>query len=341
MPRPSSAESLILPLLAIFLIALTGCSHPTVSVTHVLPTAALAPDPGIPFYLKHGVCTRETVWLEPQYTLSLTLSVDQNEPIKRTMVLNRHGYQSDAAQGLIAALSELSGTYNLDEGHANRCPSVIGHQWNDTATANVGDHPGTSMDAHAGALLVAETAGNFIRVTNIAAVTTEVDYTHVYYINATTPWIGSGSLDAKLAPDGTLSEGNAQVQDQTWSTIFSTVTGLVGDVFGVGSAAATPAVTPVPPVTAAEVHPFACHEGNGWPGATHTVKYQNSLTTVVYKHDHVAKSDDLASCTPSPDGVTDGSYTVTEVDKDAGKSDKNAITVSGTVTLPEKPKDSK
>jgi hypothetical protein len=345
MLRLTSTNSVFLMLLGAILSALTGCSHPTVIVKQAVNGSAPALLPGIPFYLKHGVCTRETVWLEPQYTLSLTVSADDEEPIRKTMVLNRQGYQSGPTQGLISALSGLSGTYKLDAGHADKCPSVIGHQWDETETANAGNHPGINIDLVAGGLTAAEGTGNFIRVTNAASVTTEVDYTQLYYINATTPWIGSGSLDAKLAPDGTLSEGNAQVQDQTWSTIFGTITGLVGDVFGVGSASATPTVQPAGPVQPESIQQsqpaaaFACHAGPGWPAAHTSVKYQYSLTTAMYKHDHVDKSGDVSACTPTGGGVTGGSFTITEVKKDDGKPDKNAITVSGTVTLPDKPKD--
>ena len=65
-----------------------GC-HKTVMVfgPSVLP-AALAPNatesdkaeaakkelPGIPFYNHYGVCAKETLWLEPQTTLSLTVT---------------------------------------------------------------------------------------------------------------------------------------------------------------------------------------------------------------------------------------------------------------------------
>src|SRR5271170_4180591 len=231
MQRLTSPAFAFLLLFVAFLSGLTGCGHPTVTVKQAAAAGPPALVPGIPFYLKHGVCTRESVWLEPQYTLSLSVIADQNEPISKTMILNREGYRNDSTQGLIAALSELKGTYALDPAHADKCPSAIGHQWDMTAAANAGNHSGVNIDVDPALIHAAEMAGNFILVTNAASGTPEVDYTQVYYINATTPWIGSGSLDAKLAPDGTLSEGNAQVQDQTWSTIFSTITGLVGDVF--------------------------------------------------------------------------------------------------------------
>src|SRR5262249_27860377 len=56
---------------------------------------------------------------------------------------------------------------------------------------------------------------------NTSAVDTFVDYSRTYYYNSPRPWVGSSQVDAKLASDGTLTEGSAQNQTQTLSTLVS------------------------------------------------------------------------------------------------------------------------
>jgi len=198
-----------------------------------------------------------------------------------------------------------------------------------------------------------------VRVANTAAIVPVVDYTHVYYLNSRSPWTGTSQVSAKVADDGTLSEGSGQVDDETWSTILSTVSSLVGDF--TGSASGSPATTDAEAGTSAtpSVQEFAarlktmspmeitripelCPDGGpDWPHPEHYVKYAYKLTTSVFKHDHTMQTFDLSKekqCEPDPTGVTDGSYTITEVKPnadDGGSKKNNTITVSGAVTLPE------
>lgn len=51
-------------------------------------TAAKRQLPGIPFYNHYGVCTHETVWLEPQTTLILTVTADDGNPVTQKITLN-------------------------------------------------------------------------------------------------------------------------------------------------------------------------------------------------------------------------------------------------------------
>ena len=314
---------------------LAGCGHPAIRVASA--AKAGAPElPGLPFYLRHGVCTQETVWLEPQYTLSLSVTADAQPATTKTLVLDRVGYQREETQSLMTAMSGLSGNYTLDEEHADKCPSAIGAVWDRTVAANRMNHPVAGMDGSATSMEKAESAQNLIRVVNTATVTNEVDYSKLYYINARTPWIGTGSLDAKLAGDGTLAEGNAQIQDQTWSTILGTASSLGGSVFGSGFATAALKALTAPvearasassaldseeaakgarraPRMVAPERPFACPMLWGWPEPMKTVKYSYSVTTVVYQHDHSARAAEVAGCAAAPEGVTGGSFVVSTV----------------------------
>jgi hypothetical protein len=314
---------------------LVGCGHPTVAVFS--SANAKAPDlPGVPFYIKHGVCTEETVWLEPQYTLSLAVTADKQPPVTRTLTVNRAGYLAEDTQSLITALTGLGGDAALDQVNVERCPGAIGGEWDAVAAAEKKNWPVAGMDGSAASLMDAEAAGNLARVSNTAAVTTEVDYSKMYYINSKTPWIGTGSVNAKLATDGTLSEGGAQVQDQTWSTILGTVSSLAGSFTGLGAAEA--AGSAGAGFVAEDLKPggttFACPRRSGWPVPVKTVKYAYSLATVVYKHDHVEKTGEVGSCAARAGGVTGGSFTVTNVSEAKEKADKDAIKVSGSITLP-------
>ena len=49
-------------------------------------------------------------------------------------------------------------------------------------------------------------------VSNSVVLTTEVDYQNTYYINSNSPWFGSGSLNAELHADGTLTKADATVE---------------------------------------------------------------------------------------------------------------------------------
>ncbi len=96
---------------------LCGC-HKTVLVYGPSALPALAPSdisdngkkalaaknqlPGIPFYNHYGVCSKETLWLEPQTTLSLTVTPDGGTPVTQTITLNNkafHDSDSDAPRG--------------------------------------------------------------------------------------------------------------------------------------------------------------------------------------------------------------------------------------------------
>ncbi|MHB1953014.1 MAG: hypothetical protein ACYCOU_04645 [Sulfobacillus sp.] len=283
------------------------------------------------------------MWLEPQYTLSLIVSIDDEPPVTHVITLSRSGYLSDPAQKLIEMLSNLSGTYSPDISPYS-CPDIIGKQWNTVVdelkqkenTYKVSD--GLDIGNN---LVTAETDGDVIRVSNTAKVNAMVDYTHQYYMNAQTPFIGTSQVDAKLAADGTLSEGSGQVDDETWSTVLSTISSLVGNLKGTETAAASPALTPTSPTNlmALERQP-GCSDLADWPKPKHKVAYKYSLKTTIYRHEHEEQSFDLSNgCSPSHDGVTGGDFRVTDQDDKNMKSSStppNSIGITGNITLKNK-----
>jgi len=299
------------------------------------------------------VCKRETVWVEPQYTLSLSVTADKQLPVTKTMTVTRQAYLNDEVQTLITAMNGLAGEHKVDANNASECPSSVGAVW-DRVAANKSYSPVAGLET-SGGLGAAETAGNIVRVGDSAAVVTEVDYKNVYYLNTRSPWIGTAQVDAKLGSDGTLTEASAQVDDETWSTILNAATSLVGDFFGAGSAAAAPAAAAAPPAaganaltvsgtkSAAAAPGFSCPALAGWPTPTGTFSYKYGLTTTIYKHDHTELSELDKPCETIREGVVGGNFTVVAEAADAKekKDDSDTISVKGAIKLPKKSSDDK
>lgn len=334
---------LLLPCSAVLALGATGCSHPTAMVY----TAPGALAPGIPFFVKKGVCARESVWLEPQYTLTFSVFLSDQPPITNTITMNREGYLDEHTQEAIAELQSLPKT-EVALGAANRslCPSAVGSVWEMAEQEAKQHRPVPNLDLCGLTAKCGEAASNYFLVANTAVIKPEVDYTQVYYINSRSPWIGTGSIDAKLATDGTLTETNAQTDDETWSTIINGISTIASGYFtGAASASAaaapaTSAAAPGPMVAHGAAAPVSCLAASPrWPSpADNKVKYAWDLKTVIYKHDHTIEDPsvhDPSACTPLPEGVTGGSYTVRVVEP-GSKPDPGAISVSGTVTLPKK-----
>jgi hypothetical protein len=321
-----------------------ACTHETAIVKvgppiDISTPKVLTPVEGIPFYKKRVVCNRDSIWLEPRYTLTFVIAVDDRRPISHALIFSQSGADKLPVKQLIARITGLLDTYAATSITSQACPAAIGEEWKEIASdTSVQPLPGSDqppVDLDAAKIEREQLKGNFLLAANTAQLGTAIDYAHQYYLNSKSPWIGSAQVDAKLAADGTLSEGSAQREDDTWSTIFGTVTGLVGDFTGVG-AAATPAVTP-PTSVSAKVYPSACPASDGWPAPLKVVKYSYALKTIVYKHEHKKQSLDLSNgCDTANVTVNDGSFTVTQVEMDDAKTDKDAIAVSGEIKLPKK-----
>ena len=186
-------------------------------------------------------------------------------------------------------------------------------------------------------------------VSNKAEIGAVADYTHRDYLNTRSPWNGSSQVDAKLAADGTLTEGTVQRDDETLNTILTSVASLIGDFSG--ASAATTAAAAATPSTAAQprsaVIPShaqgpSCPAYKNWPGAVREVKYTYSLKTTVYSHDHKDQSELAGKCTLAGERVWGGNFVVTVEDGDGPKKSDKAIEFSGQVKLPEgKKKDDK
>jgi hypothetical protein len=142
-------------------------------------------------------------------------------------------------------------------------------------------------------------------------------------------------VSAKLATDGTLTEGSVQRDDEFWNTVLTTIGTLVGDFTGVGAAPA--ATQSQPAVNAALVRAPSCPAQGSWPAATHKADYKYVQKTVIYKHDHTDSSFDLSvDCTPGAERVWDRNFTVSVVDEsEAKEKSDHTVKFSGRVDLPD------
>ena len=199
-------------------VLLTGClstvriSRETDSTNH-----KYGPVPGIPFYLKTAKCKQETTWLEPVYTLTLKktttykfldeeaakkagakLPAPEVRVASKVLALSQFQPSNTSLQKLLALLAKP----NLSD------PDRIEIEASWAAVVAVPDYVPLSQEEDA----LIKAGINIIKISNTSSPEAIVDYAQVYYYNAPRPWVGTSQVDAKLASDGTLTEGSAQVQ---------------------------------------------------------------------------------------------------------------------------------
>ncbi|MGB8524634.1 MAG: hypothetical protein WCD43_16840 [Candidatus Acidiferrales bacterium] len=255
------------------------------------------PPKGIPFYAKTGVCRQQTDWLEPQYILTYESKSGTTATGPVDKVLSRQQFSQKTVQDFIANPG---------------APSA----WK-TAIFDL-PGPDSINESNSADITREEAAGNWVRVSNSGAVEAVVDYGNVFYLNSARPLAGTTQVDAKLAADGTLTEGSVQVEDQTIAAISS----LISSASTAAAGFAAPHITTTEPAQP---------------------ENKLSVKTKVYKHSHSQYLDLKTPATPftcvaSPSGVAGGSFTVTEVaDSSKSKADgdkDNTISVSGSIVLP-------
>jgi hypothetical protein len=190
------------------------------------------------------------VWAEPKYTLTVNVLAADKPVASRAIILSRSTLiegtgtrKTDSSLGrLLQDLYALAAARSVDDLTADTCPDKVAAKW-EAESEMARDHENRTYCDESNippciTLAEGEKKGDLLRLVNTANVVTEVDYEHVYYFNAQTPWIGSATADPKLNADGTLSEGSATVNDQTWSTILGTIGALAGDATSFANASA-------------------------------------------------------------------------------------------------------
>ncbi len=320
----------------LFLLA-TGCGHPTVVVSAVNAPPALTSTPttlpGIPFYVKRGMCKRETVWAEPRYTLQVNVMAGDKPAASRSLVVSRSflientntkNANSKFAQLLkdLYALAAARKESDLESSpNTPVCPEDVAKEWDTEAQSarDIENNPFCEeiTGSPCKSLATGEKDGDLLRMVNTANVVNEVDYEHVYYMNTQTPWIGNASADTTLNTDGTLSKGTIAVNDQTWSTIIGTIGTLAGDVTSFESAnvaakatvtvahIANPQQLMASNIQIEETNVSACKGAPGWPlpreAAVTAVKAPKIAADIAPKTDARPKAKVKPDPEPTPD----------------------------------------
>jgi len=276
---------------------------------------------GIPFYVKTAKCKQESTWIEPVYTLTLKKTttykflndaeakkVDAKLPAPEVRTASKVLSKSQFQPSTNAPLQTLLALLNKPNTSA---PDIIAieNAWALIIAKDDYIPLSTSEDD------LIKAGKEVIETANTSTPEVVVDYKTVYYYNAPRPWVGTSQVDAKLAADGTLTEGSAQVQGQTLSTILTAVTSVFSTVVS-----KIPSFGPGAP-----------------PDATSTTtQYDLTVQKEAYQHTHTRYGDFSNPCAPAPGGVLDNyALTITLPNQpSSAKDDSSTVKVSGTVTLP-------
>jgi len=298
---------------------------------------------GMPFYIKKGGCQHHTSWLQPIYTLTLTITFTPDKPagdtktftIAQTVTMPLWLYDSEDAAQLRALLSQGNPTPpKTDQEKADQEKHLedVVEKWDELVTqvAAINYKPFgmnedklsvCDKDANRNELPNCE-AKQVVKLENVTEPVLYVDYSTPYYYNSSKPLIGSSQASFKQASDGTLSEGSAQVETKTLQSFLDLfpVKDLVSTAAGTAKAAAALRAGPA--------------ETSG------TYKLELTTAVKVYKHTHTAQiSTGPPPCpTPDADVIGSGAYnlTIEDVGQSADKksADANTITVNGSIKLP-------
>lgn len=268
---------------------------------------------GIPFYGKTAKCLQTTVYLYPYYRITFqTLSGDKVLGAL-TVNLSTDAYRSADTQGFLGLLRKKPPLSDDDIAKASDYWSKI-----DAASEDPYSKVLPKMDAQGKP--VQQTSSGLFLISNTATVKVLVDYDNEYALNAKAPLAGSVNTAYKLSEDGTLTEGSAQVQDQT----LATIAGLfpISDLIKSAAGVATKAAAALAPEAPGSVTFQATVEKRALK-----ISYSKLLEDF-----ELGCSADAAIAPSSSNNVTIESV---GPDTPAAKDDKsNSISVSGKITLP-------
>jgi hypothetical protein len=363
-------------LLSLGTMLLSGCSSTTLNITRVKTPPP--PDigsaqalPGVPFYIKTAGCKHQTVWLQPVYTLTLSVKTTSEE-----LVPTAQGSEptKDQIASQPSATKSHSGNPSSPPSAANQSPKTKTNTSSCTFTKvislGVSNSPNhtfqklQSLLSEAGSASASDlqkirdifdawdkithgtydpfsssdedivTSNDVYLASNAITPELYVDYNTTYYFNSKKPLAGTSQATAKLADDGTLTEGTGQVESKTLETFL----GLVpfSDVLKTIATGALPFAT--------DQGALQCLS----PAAQKaTYEFELKVGTKALKRTHsafVLTKDGSTLVNPPCEllnkPVTKPTYsaynaTVEEV-SGAGdsKADGNTVKVNGTVTLP-------
>lgn len=170
--------------------------------------------PGLPFYSVKAVCEKETAWIEPEHSLSVSgiLEVGTGSEASQTVVslLSRSFSLGQFRSHLYKKLPVLRSAVRAgDATSALRICKELEKLPEFVPVGAMTDQQLGSLGLHEQVYLEG----------NIQRTVARPDYSRRFFLNAKRPPIGTASISGKLAADGTLTESSASVADETLSSL--------------------------------------------------------------------------------------------------------------------------
>jgi hypothetical protein len=282
---------------------------------------------GIPFYTKQAVCKHEVVWVEPLFTVTYTKTTkyqfveppDEKQKAPEAIIqsasksVSLSQFRGPHMRRLCAMVAATAG------GAPTELVDAIDATWNEFSSGEVDYVPlGKSVEK-----LVE--AGDAVLIADTVSVEVITDYSSVHYYNAERPLIGSGEVSVKLNADGTLSESSAKVESKSIESLlnFVPVKDLMGLVKGV-------------PVADKPTTDERRLRLDLQQKVERVIQLQLTITQKDYRH--ILTSYMPYDQCPKPNGKPFSMRIETPSDSAAKKPAENTVEVSGTITLPTKPK---
>src|SRR5690349_12613399 len=330
----------VTPVFTALVLIFIGCGQTiTISRKH----GAIEQLPGIPFYVKTAGCEHRTLWLQPVYTLTFKETITtSSEPIAEQQDHTRKRPQSTKPAQPVQAPEKKEKTEVITDVvllslNQYRDPAVF--MLRNLLSAGGAEEPGPGeveaikkawqtvralMKSEPFAVDEAQLTGTdkdkVIQIANEVVPRVFVDYHIVYYYNTKKPMAGTSQASIKLANDGTMAEGSAQVETKTLATFFGLLP--VSDVLTKVAAANLPVA----------------------PGAveSRSYKFELSTQTALFKHTHYVLQTDsrnnylIPPCEAATSALTEGIYNVTveDVSQSTKENDGSTVKANGAIKLP-------
>lgn len=281
---------------------LAGCGGPLLQVTRVKPKVPGPPSsalddclkgndspcelPGVPFYVVGYRCLHSTVWLQPVYAVTLSVtSTDTNfAPQVLTKYLGLREFNDPDTQTLLSGI-KLN-------------PQVKEYQTFVDKFNDLPDIDPLDFDTRKITTPNSDESQEVLLFSNSVSPDRFVDANAVFYYNIKKPRIGSANAEIDLSNEGILSKASGQEETKTAATILGVFP--VSDLIKAG----VTAVGLIQPINPAEVGKY---------------KLSLQVQTKVYRHTHSApEANEEPPCSPDPsfvgaDGKTAFDFTVEDV----------------------------
>jgi hypothetical protein len=311
-----------------------GCGQ-AIKVNRAKYDTVPAEELGIPFYVKTSSCEQQTIWLQPIYTLTLKATVTpqlpqtpapdtgkpKNEPtvLTRTVTLTLREFRTVQVAQLYAAVNSAQKA-TLTGLTSDTQIQDIEDKWQ--AVVNLAPADPFTVDEDHLNLCVQPRCDNerVIKVANSTSAKIFVDYTTMYFYNVAKPLAGSSQASLKLASDGTMTEGSAQIESKTLQTFLDLLPVKEVLTAVAKTAGGVKALVQIPPTV---------------------VKFELTADVKTYKHTHSAyvttPTATPAVCGPPSGDLLSGYNLMIEDVTETKKKPEGAyqiISVSGSIQLP-------